>query len=148
MSDRSADGAFLQPRKAKLFLRALRRRCPICAHRPIFAGWFELRPTCGRCGLRFERREGEFVGAVGVNTIVTFGALLIFVVAAAITTAPDMPVVPLIIGAAALTIIVPIVMYPFSKTLWLATDLVMLPLEDGEAPGATPGGEVEPAEGP
>ena len=36
---------------------------------------------CPTCGLHFERVEGHWIGAIGINTIVSFGALLITIVA-------------------------------------------------------------------
>ena len=82
--------------------------------------------------LKLERREGHFVGAVGINTIVTFGALLIGLGVAIAIAGEDMQpwVVVAILGG--LTLIVSAVFFPISKTLWSAIDLMMVPLEPGE----------------
>ena len=37
----------------------------------MFQSWFNLRETCPRCSFRFERAEGHWLGAVGMNTIVS-----------------------------------------------------------------------------
>lgn len=88
--------------------------------------------TCPRCGLRFEREEGAFVGAVGINTVLTFGVLLIGMVTFFVVTYPDIPTGPGVFAAALLVIPIPIFLYPFSKTLWLAIDLLMRPVEPDE----------------
>ncbi len=89
---------------------------------------------CPSCGYLFERSEGQFVGAVGMNTIITFGLLLIVLLVGFITTSPNVPAVRLAAIAVGLSVLVPIFLYPFSKTTWTAIDLKMTPLEPGEAP--------------
>ena len=50
--------------------RALSRRCPYCGSPGIYDGYFALRERCPRCGVRFEREEGYFLGAYALNLIV------------------------------------------------------------------------------
>ena len=59
---------------------------------------------------------------LGVTETV-FGAVL---VAVALATWPDVPWVGLIIGAVVLNTLVPVLFYPFSKTIFIAIDLVLL----------------------
>ena len=58
-------------RSALLLGRALRLRCPRCGETPLFTGWFAMPPRCAFCGIRFERAQGYFVGAIYVNYGVT-----------------------------------------------------------------------------
>jgi uncharacterized protein (DUF983 family) len=51
--------------------RALRLRCPRCGQTPLFTGWFAMRDACPACGLRYEREQGYFVGAIYVNYALT-----------------------------------------------------------------------------
>ena len=88
---------------------------------------------CPGCGYLFERSEGQFIGAVGVNTTITFAILLVVLVAGFIVTAPDIAAVPLALIGLGIAVIAPIILYPFSKTTWTAIDLAMTPLEPGEA---------------
>ena len=67
-------------------------------------------------------------GALGINTIVTFGAVLTAVVAGFLATYPG-PAAPAIAAVVATAIIVPLAFFPVSKTLWSAIDLAMRPLE-------------------
>ena len=116
-----------------LFVRALRLRCPHCGGGPIFASWFHMRPRCPVCGLGFERGEqGYVVGAYMFNIIAAellFAAIAAGVVAA---TWPSPPWTQLQWGGAALMIAAPIVCYPFSKTVFLAFDLLFRPAQPEE----------------
>jgi hypothetical protein len=87
---------------------------------------------CHHCGLKFERIEGHWIGAIGINTIVSFGILLGSMVVSFIVTFPDIPVVPLMIGHALLGLVAPIVFFPISRTLWTGIDIAMRPLEAHE----------------
>jgi uncharacterized protein (DUF983 family) len=37
-------------------------QCPACGSGPAFAGWLRLRDACGRCGVRFDRYTGNWLG--------------------------------------------------------------------------------------
>lgn len=113
--------------------RGLTRRCPVCGQGNLFTRWVQMTERCPRCSLGFERVEGHFIGAIGINTIVSFGALLVAVVVGAVVTYPEIPVAPLVAVCLTVAIVVPLGFYPSSKTLWTAIDLLMRPLEPGEA---------------
>jgi uncharacterized protein (DUF983 family) len=113
--------------------RAVRLRCPWCASRRTFIrGWFGRHDRCRTCGVRWRREEGFELGALTMNTIVTFGALTIAMVVGFVITLPDVPVLPFVLALAAVAIVVPVVIYPFTYTLWLAFDLRVNPPEPAE----------------
>ncbi|HJS48080.1 MAG TPA: DUF983 domain-containing protein [Gemmatimonadales bacterium] len=118
-------------RLLRLLARALTRRCPNCGHGGIFLSWFRLRSSCLECGLRLDRGEpGYQVGAYMFNLI---AAELVFVAAmggVVVSTWPEPPWELLTWGGAALMILLPVVFYPFAKTLFLAFDLVFRPAEE------------------
>jgi uncharacterized protein (DUF983 family) len=114
------------PSRSLMLWRGATRRCPRCGGGHLFQGWFKMVPDCPRCGLHFEREEGYWVGAVAVNTIVIgFVFAVLFVVTMALTV-PDIPWVSLLMVVVPLMTIGPMIVYPFSKTLWLAIDLGFL----------------------
>ena len=80
----------LQPTSATRLGRALRRRCPRCGE-SAFESWFGMAEHCSRCGLRFEREPGYWVGAVTINTIVIFGTFLVVFGGLVVLTWPDVP---------------------------------------------------------
>jgi uncharacterized protein (DUF983 family) len=113
--------------------RGATRRCPICGQGKLFHRWFRMRERCPRCDLRFERIEGHWTGDLGINTVVSFGVLLVTLFVGIFATYPNVPTVPLLVAAVGVAAIVPFLFFPFSKTIWLALDLMMRPLEPGEA---------------
>jgi uncharacterized protein (DUF983 family) len=120
------------PGAAKMLWRAATKGCAVCGERRLFRRWFTMKVRCPRCGLRFERIEGHWTGDLGINTVVSFGVLLITLFVGVFTTYPDVPAVPLLLIALGVAGLVPFVFYPFSKTIWLAIDLLMRPLEPDE----------------
>ena len=115
-----------------MLARGLVRRCPVCGQRGLFTRWFILVERCPGCGLRFERIEGHWLGALGLNTIVSFSVLFVVVVVALVASHPDYEPVPLAVAAVSAAVIVPLAFYPSSKTTWTAIDLAMRPLDPGE----------------
>ncbi len=104
----------------------LTKRCPRCGSGHLFEGWFDIVDHCPRCRLHFEREEGYWVGALAINIAVTSLVFaLVFVVGLALTI-PDVPVAELLAVLVPLMIVVPIVDYPFSKTVWMAVDRAFL----------------------
>jgi hypothetical protein len=94
-----------------------------------------MEARCPRCGLRFEREEGYWTGAMAIDLIVTellFGAALLVVL---IFTWPDIPMVPLLIAALVLNGLFPVIFYPLAKTLWIAFDLSVRPHGSDEKSG-------------
>lgn len=131
-------------RTPRLFLRALRLRCPNCGKGRLFTSWFRMRARCPVCGIAVERgEEGYQVGSYMFNIIaaeLVFAAAFIGVVA---LTWPTPPWTLLQYGGIALMVIAPFVFFPFSKTLFLAFDLVFRPAGRDELvppPGDSPPG--------
>lgn len=54
--------------------------------------------------------------------IITGGLVGVALAIGLISTAPDIPVIPLILLIVPIAVIVPIVNYPFTQTLWMAVD--------------------------
>lgn len=67
-----------------------------------------------------------------MNTIVTFGTLTLAMTIGFVATSPDIPVLPFVLGLAAVAVVVPVVIYPFTYTMWLAFDLAVHPPEASE----------------
>jgi uncharacterized protein (DUF983 family) len=119
------------------FLRKMARgmtlRCPWCgSFRTFLRGWFRRYPRCRTCGIEWRREEGFELGAVTMNTIVTFGALTIFMVVGFVLTVPDVPVFGFVAGLMVIGVVLPILIYPFTYTMWLALDLTVHPPDEAE----------------
>lgn len=138
------------PGLPRMFGRALTLRCPRCGSRRTFVRrWFGKHDRCRTCGIRWRREEGSELGALTMNTILTFGALAVGMAIAFVATSPDIPVVPVVLVLGAIAIVMPIVIYPFTYTVWLAFDLRVHPPDPAEladaaaavAGAAAPAGE-------
>src|SRR3546814_20294396 len=61
----------------RLLWRGVRRRCPLCGGKDCFRNFFEVKERCPTCNFPLRREEGHWIGAIGMNTVVSFGLLLI-----------------------------------------------------------------------
>jgi uncharacterized protein (DUF983 family) len=108
--------------------RALGRRCPYCGSPGIFDGYFALRERCPRCGVRFEREEGYFLGGYALNLIVAeFLGLGLAIFLIFRTELRNQPLAWQEVIAVALVIVFPVALFPFSRTVWIAMDLIFHP---------------------
>jgi uncharacterized protein (DUF983 family) len=82
-----------------------------------------MRERCPGCGLRLEREEGYFLGAILCNLVVAELLFVAALVGVAVATWPTPPWTAMWIGSIVMMIVSPIMFYPFSKTVWLALDL-------------------------
>lgn len=115
-------------RTAALFARALTLRCPNCGGRGMLASWFRLAPACPRCRLRPERGESDyFLGGMVFNIALAEGVFVIGLIVTLVVTWPRVPWAVLQYGAPAAMVLAPIILYPFSRLVWLAFDLMLRP---------------------
>ena len=115
-----------------LVKRGLRKRCPVCAGKGIFDGWFKLKDRCPNCGYVFAREDGYWVSAIIVNLAVIEGLFLVLFIAVVLATAPEVEWAPLLTVGVVMNVVFPIFFYPYSKTVWMAVDLYFHPPEAAE----------------
>ena len=99
---------------------AIRLRCPRCGATPLFRGWFRMAESCALCGLKFERAQGYFVGAIYVNYAVTTiiavgGFFLLWGPLGLSTRAQLLVLVPIVL-------VFPLWFFRYSRSLWLALE--------------------------
>jgi len=120
-------------RAARLLGRALLLRCPRCGRASVLRSWFTLRERCPACRFRLDRgEEGYFLGSLLFNLIAAeavFGVGLLLVI---VWTWPNPPWQAMRRGGVALMIALPLLFLLFSRTLWLAFDLVFRPSVPGD----------------
>lgn len=122
-----------QPLTARRLLwRGLTRRCPLCGSGHCFTTFFQVKERCERCNFPIRREEGHWIGAIGMNTVVSFGSLLVTFLVAFSLTWHERRAAPVFISAGAVATIVPLVFYGPSQTLWSAVDLLMRPVEPAD----------------
>jgi uncharacterized protein (DUF983 family) len=113
----------------------VQRRCPRCGGKDVFSSWLKLRERCPTCGYRFEREEGFFTGVYLVNySVVAVGIVLELAVFVVSANASEQSVSywPILLVGGATAIVLPVITYPFAKTVWAAIDLATRPLDPVE----------------
>ena len=105
--------------------RGLRKRCPRCGDRRIFATWLGLKERCPRCGLRLEKEAGGFLGAMTLTYGVAMAVWLVVLGIVLATTVPDVPVGPLVAVSVTLMVLVPALTYPNMKGAWAGIEFLV-----------------------
>ena len=112
---------------------ALARRMPTLpalGARSLFRTWFAMHERCAVCGLRFEREQGYFLGAIYINYGVTVVLALLGSFALEYWTQPSLTqelVLWIGFGTA-----FPVLFFPYSRGLWLGVDYLFDPSEAAE----------------
>ena len=103
------------------FWAVLRQRCPVCRRGRIFGGAITMNEHCPVCGIKFEREEGYFLGAMyfSYGMAVTFLALA-FV--AGLLLFPGWPQEA--VAGLAVAVFLPFVplVFRYSRVLWIHCD--------------------------
>ena len=114
------------PSFRRMLSRAIVLHCPWCGSRRTFIRrWLGKHDRCRACGIRWRREEGFELGAVTVNTVLTFIVLTAGMTVGFVLTSPDIPIAPMILSLLGVAVLMPIVIYPFTFTIWLAIDLAV-----------------------
>jgi uncharacterized protein (DUF983 family) len=113
--------------------RAMTLRCPHCGSRRILENWFHLKEFCPRCKLHLHREEGDYyLGAYMVALFMMEGLFALAFVVVFVATWPSVPWNAIQYGGVVVMLIGVLAAYPFSKTLWLAIDLIFRPVSSTE----------------
>ncbi len=110
------DGAGL----VTILWRGLTLACAACGSRGLFHHWWRMRSTCPSCRFRFTRSEGFWIGAVGVNSVVSGFICLVTAVGLLLLSLPEPTWPAVLFPSAALAVVIPIALDPVTRTLWTA----------------------------
>lgn len=112
-----------------MLVRAVLVSCPRCGSRGLFRSWFRLHEHCPRCGLPLERGEQEdyWIGGMMFNIVLAEGLAALVIGGGILLTWPRVPWNALWIGSIALMVAAPFLLFPMSRVVWLAFDLVFRP---------------------
>ena len=110
-------------RRLKLLKRALLLRCPYCGQGHIIRYPFWIEDCCPRCGYRFAPESGYFVGGYALNLVaVEVIGLVVIVIILLRSNLSLLEQEAIGISAA---VLLPIIFFPWSRTLWMALDLTL-----------------------
>jgi len=98
----------------------LRLRCPRCGTGKLYAKPFRMFSHCPHCGLKYEREQGYFVGAIYINYAATVAiavpGFFLLDVSTGMTIGQQLGLwVPF-------AIIFPLVFFHHARSLWLVLD--------------------------
>ena len=117
----------------RIVARVLRLRCPHCGGGHVLNRRAGVNDRCARCNFRFERsEENYFMGAMFFNFMMgtsLFAAALFAIIAFSGPVIPwDMLqyALPILLGVCM------VVLYPVSKVVWLAIDVMLRPVTASE----------------
>jgi uncharacterized protein (DUF983 family) len=113
----------------RIFARAVRLRCPHCGGGHVLNRRAGVNDRCARCNFRFERsEENYFMGAMFFNFMMgtsLFAASLFAIIA---FSGPSIPWDTLQYVLPILLAVCMVVLYPVSKVVWLAIDVMLRPV--------------------
>ncbi|MDE0636029.1 MAG: DUF983 domain-containing protein [Candidatus Poribacteria bacterium] len=100
-------------------------KCPQCEIGPLFQKRFTMYSHCTQCGLKFEREQGYFIGAMYINygatVFLVFPGYFIFNIFTPIPFLFNFGVWGLV------SAVFPVFFYRYSKSLWLNLDYTLNP---------------------
>ena len=117
-------------RVVDVFRRALALRCPRCGVTRLFPhrglrGWFVMTPSCPLCGLRFERAQGYWIGAIYLSYAVT--VVIALIGALALWRVADMSPARQLWVWLPFVVLFPLWFFRYSRSLWLAFERLLNP---------------------
>ena len=99
--------------------------------------WVQMVPECPGCGFVFTRAPGQWLGSWFLNVCLAQTVVFAVLAIGVGFTWPDPPIKAIAVLAVVAASVLPLAFFPYSRTLWVAIDLVMTPLafDDGVLPG-------------
>lgn len=113
----------------------------MCGGKGIFTRWVCMVEDCPDCGFHFQRNEGHWQGSWFLNIVVAQAAMTAALLVIVGLSWPERPPWSALVFVPLLAVVVPLALFPVSRTLWTAIDLCMRPLDFDE--GVAPSVELE-----
>ena len=109
--------------------RALALRCPRCGVGPLFKSFITMYNRCPHCSLKYERAPGYFLGSTYLN----YGFMAITMTGAymALHYGANIPNKTLTIPLAIYCVIMPLILFRYARSWWLAVDCYCDPVGFG-----------------
>jgi uncharacterized protein (DUF983 family) len=95
--------------------RGVRLRCPVCGKGRLFRSYLTMNSECERCGVRFDRESGLWLGSMDINLTLSLMLLL-----APVVFLPDLGLRRELELFGAGAVVVPLLLFRFVRGFWLA----------------------------
>jgi uncharacterized protein (DUF983 family) len=113
--------------------RTLRLRCPHCGRGPVLKSFNAVHEQCSGCGFRFCRSDDDyFSGAMFFGMLIGEGLAVLGILGMIWITAPNIPWDALQYGIPLVLLGVMVMLFPVSRVVWLAVDVLVRPVEPSE----------------
>ena len=119
------------------FRRGLSLRCPLCGGGKLFTGLISMESSCGRCGFRYERGPGYFLGSTYINYgLTTLLTTWTYIIGRFVLEIDQRTMIP---GIVAFCVTFPVVFFRYARSLWLSLDCYFD--KEGAVEGLAPEGQ-------
>ncbi|MEO8620337.1 MAG: DUF983 domain-containing protein [bacterium] len=133
---RTTESALDMPSAGRALLlasRALRLRCPHCGNGRVLSGFNTVHDRCSACGFRFCRSDDDYFSGAMFFGMMIGETLAVLAIGAAIwITYPNVPWSFLQYAIPVVLLGVMILLFPISRVVWLAIDVMLRPVEPSE----------------
>jgi uncharacterized protein (DUF983 family) len=107
----------------------LAQRCPVCFEGRVFTGPFRMKEHCEVCGVRFEREQGYFLGAMYFSYPAACALIAVTAVALSLLFPAWGEWRVVLIASLPVLVLVPVI-FRYSRILWMHLDRWIAPDED------------------
>jgi uncharacterized protein (DUF983 family) len=133
---RTTESALDMPSVGRALLlasRALRLRCPHCGNGRVLRGFDSVHDHCSACGFRFSRSDDDYFSGAMFFGMMIGETLAVLAIGAAIwITYPNVPWSFLQYAIPVVLLGVMVALFPISRVVWLAIDVLLRPVEPSE----------------
>ena len=134
--DRTTESALEMPSASRALLlasRAARLRCPNCGKGHVLKGFNEVQERCASCDFRFARSDDDYFSGAMFFGLMIGETMAVLVIGAFIwITYPNVPWTFMQFAIPVILLGVMIVLFPVSRVVWLAIDVLLRPVEPSE----------------
>src|ERR1700712_3495704 len=131
--ERTTESALAMPSMSRALLvasRAARLRCPNCGKGRVLKGFNEVHDRCTSCNFRYARSDDDYFSGAMFFGLMIGETLAVLVIGAFIWISyPNVPWTFMQFGIPIILLVVMIVLFPVSRVVWLAIDVMLRPLQ-------------------
>jgi uncharacterized protein (DUF983 family) len=134
--DRTTESALDMPSMSRALVlasRAARLRCPNCGKGRVLKGFNEVHERCAICGFRYARSDDDYFSGAMFFGLMIGETMAVLVIGAFIwITYPNVPWNFMQFAIPVILLVVMVVLFPVSRVVWLAIDVLLRPVEPSE----------------